>query len=199
MEIDKLEYIDECHYYLWDGVIIPSVSDLLRYIFPDKYRHIPEPILKAKAQFGTNIHEAIERFEKGLEISLTDIEEVVFAQYLKLKVRHKIKVLEQEKMVCYKGRYAGRLDMIAEVNGRRFLIDIKTTAKFDGVSVMWQLSFYQMAYGEKFDGLACIWLPKNDIGRFVELNEVPEVQLYNELERYDRYVRGLEDEDNCNG
>ena len=188
MEIDKLEYIDEAHIYLYEGVIIPSVSDLLKFIYPDKYKGIPEHILSEKAQFGTNIHKAIEDYENGSEIALTEIEEVVFEQYLKLKRKHNIKVLEQEKLVCYHGRYAGRLDMIADIDGHIFLIDIKTTAKLDKMSIMWQLSYYQMAYGKKFDGFACIWLPKDDIGRLVAIRDVPMDFLEAKLVEY---------EDNC--
>lgn len=181
----EIEYIDEGHIYLCDGVIIPSVSELLRFIFPDKYTGIPERILSEKAQFGTNIHKAIEDYENGLEIALTGIEEIVFEQYLKVKAKYNIKVREQEKLVCWQGRYAGRLDMIAEVDGKRYLIDIKTTAKLDHVSLMWQLSYYQMASGEKFDGLACLWLPKNDIGRFIGFEEIPEKELRFELMRFE--------------
>lgn len=189
MEIDKLEYIDEGHIYLYDGVIIPSVSDLLRFIFPVKYKGIPERVLSEKAQFGTNIHDAIERFEKGLEISLKPQEEIVFEQYLKVKAKHNIKVLEQEEIICWNGRYAGRLDMIAEIDGKVMLVDIKTTAKLDIDSLRWQLSYYKMAYGKKIDGLACIWLPKNDIGRLYEIDKVSTLNLLVELKNY---------EDHCN-
>ena len=183
----EIEYIDEAHIYLCDGVIIPSVSDLLRFIFPDKYTGIPERILSEKAQFGTNIHKAIEDYENGLEISLTGIEEVVFEQYLKVKAKHNIEVLEQEKLVCWNGRYAGRLDMIARVNGVRSLIDIKTTATLHKDSLKYQLGFYDMADDEIFENIYCLWLPKNDIGRLVEIPRIEYVELAKVVNDYESH------------
>jgi hypothetical protein len=58
-----IEYIDQDHVYLYNGEIIPSVTQILSFIFPDKYKGIPEYILKNKSQYGTKIHEAIEKFE----------------------------------------------------------------------------------------------------------------------------------------
>ena len=190
MEIERLEYIDECHLYLWDGVIIPSVSDLLKFKFPDKYKGIPERILREKAQFGTNIHKAIESFENGLEIALTGIEEIVFEQYLKVKAKYNIKVREQEKLVCWQGRYAGRLDMIAEVDGVRSLIDIKTTTTQHEDSLKYQLAFYEMAYGEAFEKHYVLWLPKKDIGRLVEIPRIPYKKLVEVVNDYESHCNG---------
>ena len=40
-----IEFIEESHTYLIDGVITPSVSEILNFIFPDKYSNIPKQIL----------------------------------------------------------------------------------------------------------------------------------------------------------
>ena len=166
-----LEYVEEEHIYLYNGIIIPSVSEILhKYLFKDKYKNIPENILKAKAIYGTEVHKAIEDIENGNEYATTSIyQELSIEEYFKIKNKYHLKVIEQEKMVCYKGIYAGRFDMIAKVNGFESLIDIKTTAELDMEYLSWQLSLYELAYGKKFKKLYALWLPKKGIGKLVEI------------------------------
>ena len=73
-----IEFLPEQHIYLIDGVITPSVSEILRFIFPDKYKAIPPHILANAAKFGTNIHSAIEAFENDQEFTLEPAEILVF-------------------------------------------------------------------------------------------------------------------------
>ena len=138
-----IEYIDQEHIYLYNGEIIPSVTQILSFIFPDKYKGIPEHILKNKANYGTIIHEAIQMFENNLVLpKMNFIQEMSFREYLKIKSRHKIEVIDQEQIIHYKDIYAGRYDMSANVNGEYSLIDIKTTAELDIEYLSWQLSLY---------------------------------------------------------
>ena len=37
-----IEFIDEPHIYLVNGVITPSVSEILHFIFPNKYKELIE-------------------------------------------------------------------------------------------------------------------------------------------------------------
>lgn len=166
-----LEYIEEEHLYLYNGVIIPSVTQLLHdKLFKDKYKNVPENILKEKAKYGSEVHKAIEDYENDKEYKVSSIyQELSIEQYLKLKDKHNIDVLKQEQLVCYKGLYAGKYDMIAKVKEEYCLIDIKTTAELDLEYLSWQLSLYELATGEKFDKLYCIWLPKKGIGKLVEI------------------------------
>lgn len=179
----EVEYFDDIHKYLVNGVIVPSVTEILQKIYPDKYKNVPRETLKRKAAYGTIIHNYIEQYEKGLiTIKLDYIQEASFGQYLRLKDKHNIKVLEQEKIVNYKDIYAGRFDMVAEVNGSRCLCDIKTTASLDKEYLSWQLSLYEFAYGKRFDKLYAIWLPKKDLGRLVEIKRKSKKEINKVLE-----------------
>ena len=61
-----IEYIDEIHTYLIDGIIVPSVSQILHdKVFPDKYKGVPEKVLMAKAEYGTKVHSIIEDIENN--------------------------------------------------------------------------------------------------------------------------------------
>ena len=60
-----IEFIEDGHIYLLDGVITPCVSDILHFIFPDKYKGVDERILNAKAKYGSTVHQAIECLEQN--------------------------------------------------------------------------------------------------------------------------------------
>ena len=60
-----IEFIEDGHIYLMDGVIIPSVSEILHFIFPNKYAGIDKEVLNKKAEYGSKIHEAIESIEQN--------------------------------------------------------------------------------------------------------------------------------------
>lgn len=174
----EIEYLDEEHIYLINGVITKSVTQLLQKIFPDKYKNINPKVLNAKAKYGTEVHKYIEEYENGLITQkINYIQEASFKQYLKLKDKYNIKILEQETMVNYKNIYAGRFDMIAEVETNKCLCDIKTTAKLDKEYISWQLSLYELAYGKRFDKLYAIWLPKKDLGQLVEIKRIPKKEI----------------------
>ena len=181
----KIEYLDEEHIYLCNGVIIPSVSQILHLVFPDKYKNVNKQILNAKAKYGTELHNYIEQYENGvITQKLNYIQEASFNQYLRLKTKFNIEVIEQEKIVNYKNIYAGRYDMIANVNGSYSLCDIKTTAELDKEYLSWQLSFYEYASKKKFEKLYAIWLPKEDLGKLVEIERKTEKEIKELLERF---------------
>ena len=181
----KIEYLDEEHIYLCNGVIIPSVSQILHLVFPDKYKNVNKKILNAKAKYGTELHNYIEQYENGvITQKLNYIQEARFNQYLILKNKYKIEVIEQEKIVNYKNIYAGRYDMIANVNGSYSLCDIKTTAELDKEYLSWQLSLYEYASKKKFEKLYAIWLPKEDLGKLVEIERKTKKEIKELLKRF---------------
>lgn len=196
--LNNITFLEEPHIYLVDGVITPSVSEILHYIFPDKYKGVNRKILNKKAEYGTTIHESIEMYEANIKTmslkeafdvviqakELSYIQEASLRQYLKLKTRYNIEVLEQEMMIQYEKKYAGRFDMVANVNGTLSLCDIKTTAELDEEYLSYQLSYYEMAMGKKFDKLYAIWLPKKDIGQVVEIKRKPREVLIKKLNEF---------------
>ncbi len=183
-----IEFIEEPHIYLCDGVIIPSVSEILHFIFPNKYLDVPEWILERKAEYGSKVHASIEHYEqvllrtdrdeafistKGI-LDLDENQEFSLKQYIRLKDKYNIKVVTQEQMINYTDDYAGRFDMIANIDKDLCLCDIKTTAQLDKEYLSWQLSLYEFAYRsmyhtKEFDKLYAIWLPKRGYGELIEI------------------------------
>ena len=127
-----IEFIEQQHIYLVDGVITPSVSQILHFIFPDKYKNVDKKILNRKAEYGTKIHESVELYENNIKTmtleeafdvtvqaqELNYIQEASLRQYVKIKRENYITVLEQEQMIQYEKKYAGRFDMIASIKER---------------------------------------------------------------------------------
>lgn len=191
-----IEYIEQEHLYLYEGVIIPSVTQILEFIFPHKYKDIPIEILQNKAEYGTKLHELIEILDKEQKFVYEPINELKkvykfnyiieesLKQYLKLKQEHEIEITSQEQIVCYKGLFAGRYDKEGLVKGETALLDVKTTAELDIEYLSWQLSYYELASGKKYDKLYAIWLPKKQLGRLVEIPRKSEKELLDMLEKY---------------
>lgn len=194
-----IEFIEEGHIYLKDGVIISSVSEILHFIFPNKYVGIDKEILDKKAEYGSKIHEAIECIEQGKTLpELDSIQEFSISQYKRLKDKYKIEVIDQEQMINFKDAYCGRFDMIANVNGDYSLCDIKTTATLDKEYLSWQLSFYELAfismYGtSNFDKLYAIWLPKKGYGEVVEIERKSKSELLEKLKEFEERMKENEE------
>lgn len=175
---DTIEFIESEHIYIVNGIIVKSVTQILNELFPNKYKNVPLKILNDKSLYGVKVHKAVEDLENGVYVEKPQSVYICESinQYDKLKKKYNIKVLEQEKIIAYKNIFAGRFDMIAEINGFNCLCDIKTTAEVDKEYLSWQLSMYELAYGSKFDKLYCIWLPKGGLGKLIEIDRIEEVE-----------------------
>lgn len=185
-----IEFLEDEHLYLVDGIIVPSVTQILGMIFPDKYKNVDKKVLNKKAQFGTQGHAIIEH----LDLNNTDIvenlnlmgynEELIqcIEQYINLCKTFKIEPLEHEKRVSYKYLYAGTLDLIANVDGIESLCDIKFTYKCDKEYLSWQLGMYALALGKEFKKYYCIWLRKKQLGQLVEIVPKTKEEILKKLE-----------------
>ena len=176
-----LEFIEESHTYIKDGIILKSVTQILQELFPEKYENIPKKVLEEKSKYGTDVHKFIEIIEtkkpkqplayikRYFKPSIYQIESL--KDYLDIKSKYNINITECEKMVSYNYDYAGRLDLKGYVNGKSAIIDIKTTYEFDELYVSIQNSLYELA-DEPVEELYCLWLPKGHLGKLVKLERI---------------------------
>lgn len=193
-----IEFIEDGHIYLKDGVIVPSVSEILHFIFPDKYKNVDKEILNKKAEYGSTVHLAIECLEEDSALPQLDKnQEFSIRQWQYLKEKNNINVIIQEQMIHYLDEYAGRFDMVANIDGYLCLCDIKTTATLDKEYLSWQLSFYELAnesmYQTRFDKLYAIWLPKRECGQLVEIERKSRVELLDVLKRFKESRKEVEE------
>ena len=180
-----IEYLDDIHTYLANGVIIPSVSQLVAFATGNDYSFIPKHILKNACDFGTDIHGAIEQyFDIGALITFDEpYRNLAFEEFLKLK--DDIKNPKCEMMIDFEERYAGRIDML----DGDVLIDTKTNSKLNIPHLEWQLGLYKLALESKgytINKTKCLWLPKRKSGQWVEINAKPKEECLEILELYEK-------------
>ncbi len=167
-----LEYFDDEHLYLVDGIIVPSITQILGSKFGRKYERVDRTTLQRASEAGTQVHDAIERLCKTGEIA--DFPEV--RNFLFLKKQYKFEVLENEVPVILflndEPISAGRLDMVLDLDGHLCGADIKRTSSLDKDYLFYQLNLYRIAYrqsyGVEWDLLRGIHLREN-VRKFVPI------------------------------
>lgn len=141
-----LEYIDSIHTYLVDGVIVPSITQIMKLKFGNKYDGVDKDVLTKAAQKGTEVHEAIEDYCKTGEVK--DLKEV--RNFIFLQKHYDFVVLGNEiPIILFKDGNpiaAGRLDLVLDVNGNIGLGDIKRTSTLDKEYLTYQLNLYRLGY-----------------------------------------------------
>lgn len=167
-----LEYIDETHTYLVDGIIVPSITQLLKIKFGNKYNGVPKTVLNNAAKKGTEVHEAIEQYCKtGVVTELQELKNFIF-----LQKQYKFEVLKNEvPIILFRGDKpiaGGRLDMVLRQNGVVGGGDIKRTSTLDKEYLAYQLNLYRIGYrqcyGTEWQFLKGIHLREN-VRRFVDI------------------------------
>ena len=146
-----LEYIDEIHTYLVDGVIVPSITQMLKIKFGNKYSGVSKEILNKAAENGTRVHEAIEKLCKSGEVE--DIKEV--KNFMFLQKHYKFEVVDNEvPIILFKDGVpigAGRLDLVLKIDDLVGGGDIKRTSTLDKEYLAYQLNLYRIGYRQSYD------------------------------------------------
>lgn len=179
-----LEFIEETHTYIYDGVILPSITQILKTKFGKKYNGISKEILNKASQRGTEVHKAIEDYEtKGSETEHKELRNYKF-----LKKQFKFECLQNEiPVVLFKDEKpiaAGRIDLVLKEGNNVGIGDIKRTSTFDKEYVAYQTNLYrlgyQQSYGTKISFLRGVHL-RNDVRKYIELpiNENMAMELIN--------------------
>lgn len=142
-----VEYDDDSHTYLADGIIIPSVTQLMKVRFGGKYDFVNPEVLKNAANRGTLVHKAIENYcKKGEDDGSKEVRNFKF-----LMKKHNLKVFDNEipvlitkdnEPIC-----AGRLDLIVD----DAVADIKTTSVLDKEYLGYQLNLYRIGYMQSYN------------------------------------------------
>ena len=181
-----LEYIDETHTYIYNGVVLPSITQILKIKFGNKYDGVSKEILQKASDRGTKVHLAIEDYEKR---SIEDSNCQELRNYKFLKSRFNFECLDNEipivlflneKPVC-----AGRIDLIIKEKDEIGIADIKRTSVFDKEYVAYQTNLYrigyQQCYGTNITFLRGIHL-RDDKRKYIPLpiNEEMSLKLINQ-------------------
>lgn len=146
-----LEYFDDTHTYLVDGVVVPSITQIMNIKFGSKYKDVDKKVLENAANRGTAVHEAIEKYCKTGE--LDDKKETRNFRFL--QKQYKFEVVENEiPVILFKNDEpicAGRLDLVLKMNGEIGGGDIKRTSTLDKEYLAYQLNLYRIGYKQCYD------------------------------------------------
>lgn len=92
---------------------------------------------------GSRTHEAIELWLKGSKVTPTKDIEKPFYAFLEWATENNLEVIESEKTIYnHKERYAGTRDLKVRLNGKVYVIDLKTSKAFYEPSMPMQVAAY---------------------------------------------------------
>jgi hypothetical protein len=196
LEVDtegkRVSILDNRYYYK-DEKYYPSVTSILQYMPKGKFfenwlkdvGHNADVIARKAADEGTQVHNAIERYLQGEKIHFLNEEGYskysldVWKMILKFHefwTNFKPTLIESE-IHLYSNIYtfAGTCDLVLEINGEKWLLDIKTSNSLH-VSQDLQLSAYAQAWNElfeeKIDRIGIIWLKSSKRGEDKKNNKM---------------------------
>lgn len=166
-----LEYYEKEHIYLVDGVIVPSVTQVVDFQHGHKYDAVSPAVLNRAAERGTRVHEAIEKYCKtGEEEPIAEVHNFKW-----LQKRNGFEVVANELPVLIDFEdltIAGRLDMVIKMSGHLGGVDIKSTSTLDRERTALQLNLYRIGYrqcyGADWQFIKAMHL-KDDTRRMVDL------------------------------
>lgn len=182
---DTLEFDEASHQYYCNGEPCISITQLIKFKFPDKYDGIDPEILARAAAKGTELHKAIELYEQmGLEDDSVELKNYIF---LKKTFEWEVENCEVPVILHYKDlTICGRLDQVISIDKVLGLADIKRTATLDRMYLAYQLNLYRLAfhqtYKERIMFLRAIHLKEQE-RRFCKI-PINEQACYELLEDY---------------
>lgn len=178
--MSNLEFIGDRHIYYLDGKQIPCVSDLCRFIARDIYKDTPDWQLEAAAERGTKVHAAAEIMDKS---GSAEIEEE-YAPYLEAYASFLREHDVNWELIEHAGfhphfLYAGTIDRYGWLDGKRTLVDIKTTYTVHKPLCAASLNLYRLileANGYTVDHMAILHLRKTGKYKIIKFdpdNDIP--------------------------
>ena len=183
------------HFYKTPIGILPSVTTIISIVRnpaveawkerEPKWREISDYALS----IGTRVHKVIECYFKDRHEELRSLygEDIrkPFRAFLEWKVRTRFEVVDAEIGVWSEHRYAGTLDFSGYLDGKLYIIDIKTSKRIYSDYIM-QISAYRQAYeersGNKVHGIGILRLDK--YSRVSEWKEYSEEEYQKALQEF---------------
>lgn len=168
--------LPEEHIYQVDGEVVPSVSELTRFISREIYRDVDQRFLEIAADRGTAVHKATEVLDKFRKAEVDEVTAPFLKAYVKYLKETNPEYQKIEWSVCHPDRlYCGTIDRVfTDADGKHHIVDIKTTANIDkGHKTVYtaQLSLYQLAVAAEFPDaqLEILQLKKDETFKLIPL------------------------------
>ena len=172
--MEEIIFCEENHTYISKTRQYSGITGVLnKYLFPDKYKDIPEAILEKAKQRGVACHNQMEMWINGMTYESQN-DEVIKMQDL-LNGRN---FTHSELLVSDYKNFATKIDAVEESEEGVILWDWKTTSILDKEYLSWQLSicayFYELNFDKKVMQLMAGYITEK------EVEIVPIVRVANE-------------------
>ena len=166
---------EQSHTYLVDGEEVPSVTTILQPLTSRGYSAVNPSVLEYARNRGTAVHEALEKYDLGIEPEVYPEIEGFIRAYLDWGQIYRPTWTGVEQIVYSENYgYIGTLDRIGSLNNRELaVVDIKTSqpTKEALISVCCQTAAYEVAYNEaygEFDTYLDMYIPLSRFGLFLK-------------------------------
>ena len=161
--MEEIIFCEENHTYTSESRQYRGITGILnKYLFPDKYKDIPEAILEKAKQRGTTCHNQMEMWINGMPYEIQN-DEVIKMQNL-LAGR---KFTHSELLVSDYKNFATKIDAVEESDDGVILWDWKTTSILDKEYLSWQLSicayFYELNFDKKVTQLMAGYITEKEV------------------------------------
>ena len=172
--MEEIIFCEENHTYISKTRQYSGITGILnKYLFPDKYKDIPDAILEKAKQRGVTCHNQMEMWINGMSYESQN-DEVIKMQNL-LNGRN---FTHSEMLVSDYKNFATKIDAVEESEEGVILWDWKTTSILDKEYLSWQLSicayFYELNFDKKVMQLMAGYITEK------EVEVVPIVRIDNE-------------------
>lgn len=143
--MSKVQFDEATHTYTLDGVKLPSVTHIIRYLAVDKASSADPNMAMIARERGSAVHEATVMYDYSGEIP--DDFPAEYAPYLEAYVQFvrdyqpKWELIEHP-MADEAAGFAGTLDRFGLIDDEYAILDIKTSYKVDMPSLSAQLAAY---------------------------------------------------------
>ena len=177
--------LPDSRYYRRNGNYYPSVTYVLSYYPKGKYfedwlkkvGYSAEYIVKKAAEEGTQVHEMIEEYLNGNEVNFLNQQGYpqydpdvwqMFLRFVEFWETYNPKLIETEvHLFSDELKTAGTCDLIVEINGELWVLDIKTSnhlhTSYDLQTAVYG-KCYEECFGKKIDRYGILWLKSSKRG-----------------------------------
>ena len=161
--MEEIIFCEENHTYISKTKQYSGITGILsKYLFPDKYKDIPDAILEKAKRRGVTCHNQMEMWINGMPYESQN-DEVVKMQNL-LNGRN---FTHSELLVSDYKNFATKIDAVEESEEGVILWDWKTTSILDKEYLSWQLSicayFYELNFDKKVMQLMAGYITEKEV------------------------------------
>lgn len=178
-----IEFDELTHTYKLNSVVVPSVTQCTGLL--QDFSCVPRDVLQAAADFGTHVHTATELYDHGVldEEKLDENLVPWLAAWKRFLAETGFEIAGLEQIVYSKSkRYAGKLDRVGMLNGKKAIIDIKTptnVSKAAGPQTAGYAQAYEEMTGEKVAGRYAVQLKGDGSYRLIPYKDKNDVHIFN--------------------